>query len=196
MALYFVRHGQTQNNLENRMNTGDDNDPLTEVGKSQAVQAGIDLKANEKININVIISSNLNRAKETAKIIAEQIGYDGKIYQDTRLREQDGGIFKGKKRDEIKSEYNLNSDYEFRKLFKNRENNKKEDVTDFDQRVGEFLQDMNINFSNANILLVGHSGTSRALLRNVQDLDFETTHFEMPGVKNAQVINLETYGIV
>lgn len=193
MALYFIRHWQTKNNLENRMNTGDDNDPLTEVWKAQAHKAGEEIKKNESIKIDLIFSSHLDRAKETAQIIADEIWYEWKIYQDTRLREQDGWIFKWKKRDQIKVEYQLDSDYEFRKLFKNRKHNNKEDVTDFDARVWEFLQDMHENFPDINILLVWHSWTSRALLRNIQGFDFEEAHFQLPWIANAKIINLETF---
>lgn len=191
MAIYFIRHWQTKNNLENRMNTGDDNDPLTEVWKDQAREAWKNFS--QDISFDVIITSHLSRAKETARLFAKEIWYTWNIYQDTRLREQDGWIFKWKKRDDIKQEYNISDDYDFRKLFKNKEYNKKEDITEFDARVWEFLCDLGENFPNKNILLVAHSGTSRALLRNVQNLDFEEIHFNMPGVKNCEIINLDNY---
>lgn len=42
--VYYVRHGQTQNNAEGRMNAGESNDPLNETGKSQATKAGQNFK--------------------------------------------------------------------------------------------------------------------------------------------------------
>jgi len=176
------------------MNPGDDNDLLTEVWRDQAHVAG-KLLNKSGINIDIIISSSLDRARETAEIIAKEIWYTGKIYQDTRLREQDGGVFKWKWRDEIKNEYWLKSNYEFRRLFKSKEYNKVEDITEFDMRVSEFLKDLQINYPDKNILLAWHSWTSRALLRHVQDLDFEDIYFQKPWIENAKVINLETYSI-
>ena len=174
------------------MNPGDDNDWLTDAWREQAQKAGQDLKKTE-ICIDVIISSHLSRARETAEIIAKQIWYSWKIYQDARLREQLGWVFKGRWRDDIKAELWLQSNYEFRKVFKDKEYNKIEDISEFDARIREFLEDININYFGKNILLVGHSWTSRALIKNVQNLDFEEIHFNMPGIKNAEVINLETY---
>jgi len=194
MTLYFVRHWQTKNNLENKMNPGDDNDKLTDVWREQAQKAGNDLKKSN-ITIDIIISSCLSRARETAEIIAKEIWYFETIYQDTRLREQNGWVFRWRWRDEIKQEFWLESNYDFRKLFKSKEYNKVEDITEFDVRVLEFLTDLKVNFPNKNILLAGHSWTSRALLRHVQNLDFEEIYFQMPGVENAKVINLETYKV-
>lgn len=176
------------------MNPGDDNDGLTDIWREQAQKAGEDLKKSG-INIDLIISSSLDRAKETASIIWKEIWYTWTIYQDTRLREQNGWVFKWRWRDEIKEEFWLNTNYEFRKLFKDKKYNKVEDITEFDARVLEFLQDLNTNYPNKNILLAWHSWTSRALLRHTQDLNFEETYFQMPGIENAKVINLETYRV-
>ena len=174
------------------MNPGDDNDWLTDVWREQAQKAGQDLK-NTGIIMDMIIASPLSRARETAEIIAKEIWYTWKIYQDTRLREQLGWVFKWKGRDEIKETLWLKSNYEFRKVFKNKEYNKVEDITEFDTRIQEFLEDLSINYPHKNILLAWHSWTSRALIKNIQNLDFEEIYFNMPGVKNAEVINLETY---
>ena len=174
------------------MNPWDDDDILTDIWKQQARKTWEDMLS-EKIKIKYIISSNLSRARETAEIIAEEIWFFGQILQDSRLREQDGWVFKWRKRDDIKEEFHLKNDLEFRKIFKSRKYNKIEDVKEFDSRVGEFLRDVSANYWEENILLVWHSGTSRALLRNVQDLDFEYIHFEMSWVKNAQIIDLKKY---
>jgi len=187
--IYFVRHGQTQNNLEWRMNTWDDNDPLTQHGKQQAKQAWEQWKK-AWIYFDIIISSSLARAKETAQIIAGEIWYNGKIIIDNRLREQDGWIFKWKLRDEIKQKYWTHSDAEFRKIFKNKKYNKIEDVTEFDQRVSDSLSDIRMQYPEKNILIVGHSGTSRPILRNLNNMWFNEAHYEMKGAKNAEIIKI------
>ena len=64
--LILLRHGQSQWNLENRF-TGLKNVPLTEKGKTEAIIAGQILKKNN-INIDIIFSSVLARANETAEI--------------------------------------------------------------------------------------------------------------------------------
>jgi len=69
--LYFVRHGQSQANVD-RIFAGQFDTPLTALGKEQAGHAAQQAK---KLAIGHIISSPLSRAHDTAKIIAAAIGY-------------------------------------------------------------------------------------------------------------------------
>lgn len=66
MALYLLRHGQTDMNLERRMQGRTDTE-LNEEGRSQAAALAKEI---EKLNLNpkVIYSSPLKRARDTAKI--------------------------------------------------------------------------------------------------------------------------------
>ncbi|HET7320491.1 MAG TPA: histidine phosphatase family protein [Candidatus Saccharimonadales bacterium] len=68
--LYFVRHGQSQANVD-RVFAGHNNTPLTELGKKQAEAAGEHAKS---LHINHIIASPIKRAHDTALIIAKKIG--------------------------------------------------------------------------------------------------------------------------
>ena len=190
--IYFVRHGQTQNNLENRMNTWDDDNPLNETWIQQAKQAWINFKSTWVV-LDVIISSSLSRAQETAKIIASEIWFTWTIEIDSRLREQDWWVFKWKKRDTILSENNLKDNFEFRRFFKDIKNNQIEDVLNFDGRVSAALADISKQHAGKNVLIVGHSGTSRPLLRNIQNLEFDFAHYEMKWLSNAVIIDLENY---
>lgn len=70
MRLILVRHGQSQGNMEARIQ-GDD-DPLTALGRSQARAAGAALA--ERGDITHLYASSLDRAFETASIIGEAIG--------------------------------------------------------------------------------------------------------------------------
>ena len=192
MKIYFVRHGQTQNNLEWRMNTWDDDDPLTDKWREQALNAWLEIKK-QQITIDQIISSNLDRAQETARIIAGQINYTTEIIIDHRLREQDGWVFKWKKRSKIRELFRVSNPVDLRKLFKSKEHNEIEDVREFDTRVSESLTEIQEKYSDKTILIVAHSWTSRPLLRNIQDLGFDFAHYEMPWVSNAEVIDLENH---
>lgn len=69
--IYFIRHGQSQLNVEHRV-AGTTDTPLTAEGRRQAKAAG---KAAKDIGIDYIISSPLSRAHDTAKLIAKEIGY-------------------------------------------------------------------------------------------------------------------------
>ena len=193
-TILFVRHGQTNNNLKNNMNTGDDNDPLTEIGIIQAIAAGKSLRKSNT-HIDIIISSNLDRAIDTWKHIWDQINFRGEYAVDSRLREQDWGVFKWMNREKIMEEYSISNDYDFRKVFRDKAHNKIESAEEFSNRVMKAYVEVKEKYSWKNVLIVWHSGTSRPLLSISQKLDLEYSLYEMPWIKNAQVINLENYRI-
>jgi len=90
--LYFIRHGQSQLNVEGRY-AGRTETPLTVEGRAQAKRTGQDAKG---LKIDLIISSPLSRALETAQIVAAEIGYPlDKIIIDERLIERDFGKLEG-----------------------------------------------------------------------------------------------------
>jgi broad specificity phosphatase PhoE len=66
--VYFVRHGQTDNN-QLRV-SGKGSDPLSKLGEKQAALVGPRLK---ELGIEVILSSTLKRAHQTAEIINETL---------------------------------------------------------------------------------------------------------------------------
>ena len=70
--LYYVRHGESQDNVDriwSRPHT-----PLTERGKKQARTAGRLLKK-QGLKFDLIVSSPLRRAHDTALIIARELDY-------------------------------------------------------------------------------------------------------------------------
>lgn len=69
--IYFIRHGLSQLNVEGKF-AGSTDTPLVQKGKEQASRAG---KKAKDLGIDHIISSPLSRAYDTAKIIADEIGY-------------------------------------------------------------------------------------------------------------------------
>jgi broad specificity phosphatase PhoE len=89
--LFFMRHGQSEANAAHRYAAPET--PLSELGRQQASAAGLQLKA---AGIDLIISSDLRRAVETAEIVADQLGYDrNNILVDNRLREVGRGDLVG-----------------------------------------------------------------------------------------------------
>lgn len=93
--LLFIRHGESEaNKLE--ICAGHIDVPLTELGRQQAHTAGAEL-SNGGAKVDLIISSPLIRAFDTAVIIAEEIGYPVERIQKTELaREQYRGDLEGK----------------------------------------------------------------------------------------------------
>jgi broad specificity phosphatase PhoE len=70
-ALYFVRHGQTNWNLERRVQGQQDEPELTELGRQQAADAATRLLCGARIAL--LLSSDLTRAVQTAEIIGEAL---------------------------------------------------------------------------------------------------------------------------
>ncbi len=86
--LYFIRHGLSVMN-EQGLLAGSTDTPLAPVGKQQARAAG---QAARKLGIQLIVASPLSRAKSTATIIAEEIGYPAEaILYDDRTKERHFG---------------------------------------------------------------------------------------------------------
>lgn len=97
--VYLIRHGQTEWNLEARMQ-GHKNSPLTEVGITQAKGLHNRLM-NEKIDL--IYSSESQRAYDTARIIKGD--KDIPIYRRNGLREINMGEWEGMKQSDIINKY-------------------------------------------------------------------------------------------
>ncbi|QVK17044.1 histidine phosphatase family protein [Mycoplasmatota bacterium] len=90
--ITLVRHGQTDYN-KNRIIQGQIDIPLNSLGKEQAVKTSNHFK-NESIDL--IISSPLIRAYETAQIIANEINYTNDILIDKAFIERNFGQADGK----------------------------------------------------------------------------------------------------
>ncbi len=86
-TLIFVRHGYSEANEKNIF-AGITDVPLTETGKQQAV---LTAKFLSRYAIDVLYSSDLKRAMQTAQPIAEQTGLP--IIPNEQLREMDLGLW-------------------------------------------------------------------------------------------------------
>ena len=94
MHLYFIRHGESESNY-GELITGRQDVVLTDKGREQARQAGQDIIA-KGIKIDHIISSPLVRAQETAKLIAQEVGYpEGAIKVNDLVIERSFGSLEG-----------------------------------------------------------------------------------------------------
>ncbi len=72
--IFFIRHGESESNVLENLAAGYNHDaPLTEKGRLQATYLGERFKR-EKINIDLLFTSRLSRAMETAKIFLQASG--------------------------------------------------------------------------------------------------------------------------
>ncbi|HPG37214.1 MAG TPA: histidine phosphatase family protein [Candidatus Saccharibacteria bacterium] len=90
--LYFVRHGLSEMNKQGIFSSRSDT-PLAPEGREQARQAGQQLKDKK---IDLIVASPLQRAHDTAKIIAQELGIDeSQIILNDLFVERDFGSMEG-----------------------------------------------------------------------------------------------------
>ena len=83
--LIMLRHGQTEYNASGRMQ-GQMDTKLSDVGIRQAEAVARYMKG---VNIGYVVSSDLSRAAETARIVASSRGLP--VHLDPRLRETNLG---------------------------------------------------------------------------------------------------------
>jgi probable phosphoglycerate mutase len=100
LNIYLARHGQDQDNVRGILN-GHRDEPLTELGESQAQELAQKIKS-AGIKFNKIYSSPLIRTSETAKIIASALLIEAPELMPL-LIERDFGIMTGKPIAEIES---------------------------------------------------------------------------------------------
>ena len=111
--LILLRHGQSQWNLENRF-TGWTDVSLTEKGIEEAQFAG-KLMKKHNIEIDLIFSSVLKRANETAKLALKQMDLNHLWHnnelvmtKDQSLNERDYGSLVGQNKMEAAKKYGTN----------------------------------------------------------------------------------------
>ena len=92
-TLHFVRHGHTLYNDSNRI-SGTHNTRLSAAGRQQATA----LVSRLTMPISLLLSSDLDRAVDTARIYSKEAGIRNTIVQDRRLREVNLGVMAGRKR--------------------------------------------------------------------------------------------------
>ena len=97
--LIVVRHAETTWNREKRMQ-GTTDTPLSDVGRVQAQAVGRRLAGRP---FSALYSSDLSRARDTARAIAEHSGRE--LVLDPRLQERRFGIFEGLLAAEIMARY-------------------------------------------------------------------------------------------
>jgi len=97
--LVLIRHGETAWNRDRRMQ-GQTDTPLSDEGRAQARALGARLAS---ARFAALYSSDLARAMDTARCVADSTGHD--IVADARLRERAFGIFEGLTAAEIAARY-------------------------------------------------------------------------------------------
>jgi len=173
MKLYVARHAETNYNLDELCNDSPlVNVYLTEKGIEQGKILGINLK---DVPIDLIITSEFPRTKETARLVNEY--HNVPTIEDKRINDVLTG-FEGRPVDEFRAARN-NADNKWTVRL-----NGGESFEDEKARVKAFLDDLKKR-PEATILIVTHQAISRiiyAIIKNipnerVNELAVDNTHF-------------------
>ncbi len=147
--VIFVRHGEASSNVTGMMETKniDAKNSLTDVGKIQAEKCASLLAAEDAA---IIIASPVERAKETAEILAKKLGIDVRF--DDRIREVGAGTLEGKSitkfiaaRGDLSNWFNTTTDGI-------------EPYMSIKERSNEFMADILKEYQGRTVIVVTHGG--------------------------------------
>ncbi len=159
--ILFLRHGQAKNNVERILAGRSKGFPLTDVGVQQAQNIGEFLRP---FNISKIYSSPIERAEQTANIVASKVGLDCII--DERLTEIEMGSFSGMHYDEMFSKYgNV-----FLKFYQGHpivETNGIETFASVKKRILDMVSHCSQKYNNETILLVTHMDPIKSMISTI-----------------------------
>jgi broad specificity phosphatase PhoE len=188
-TIYVVRHGESQSNVYAHENPdkpashfGEFGSSLTEKGKEQAHTLAQKLKT---ISFSAFFSSDLNRAKETAEIIASYYGMPVTCNRILRERFFGEPMSNVKKKTIEKALDQLTDEEKFAfKYFPNGESG--QDVVN---RFQNFLKEITYEYKSKTILVVSHSYVMRSFLIHAKFAKFD----ELKGgtIKNAGYFVIE-----
>ncbi|MBR5419846.1 MAG: histidine phosphatase family protein [Lachnospiraceae bacterium] len=169
--IYFVRHGETVWNVENKI-CGATDSPLTELGHRQAVETAEKIR-DSGIRADEILYSPLSRAKDTAVHISEITGIP--MREEKRLFEQNFGKYESTPR-------NGEEFREAKKQFLNRYDGG-ESMFQLAQRIYNLLDEL--KEKGGDYILVAHNGITRV----VHSYFYEMTNDEYAafGIRNCEV---------
>lgn len=190
--VYFVRHGQTDNNNKHILNGQEANEDLNQIWLEQASQTAKEIK-NSQIKFDVIISSPQVRAKHTAEIINKEAWLNIEIIEEDLLKEQAFWEFSGKSHADLEKEYNLHTVPERARVYRN---NSVENIEQFDLRNKKAYEQILEKYKWKKVLIVAHGGNFRSIAKYLNNLTDEEAYFEKSekvSQSNAQFTKLSTY---
>ena len=193
MKVIVVRHGETEWNASKRIQ-GQKDIELNDEGREQASQTA--QKILDK-KIDLIITSSLKRAKETAQIINSF--FNVPVIEEPRIMERSFGDNEGKTKTEIdemkKQNPLIEESWDY---VKNVEYNNVERVQDFFRRVYSFLDEMIEKYRGQNILIVTHGGVTIPMHCYFNRIPLETVHnsSQMPKLKNCDFVEYDVDSFV
>lgn len=178
-TLLLARHGETDWNRDHRWqgHTG----PLNEKGRLQAKTLAASLA-----DIDAIYSSDMQRALETAEIVATYL--DATVKTDERLREVNFGEWEGLTRQEIDRRY-VGAFTRWEACERPLPAGLEADET-MAERVLQALHQIAIAHLEGRVLVVTSGGPIRAAQAHLHGVDQTTARRRLPTVGNCELVEL------
>ena len=183
MRIFLVRHGKDDGNYRG----GWSSMPLTEEGINQVKKLAEFLNTQKDYyNIEKIISSDLERARQTTNIINEKLNVNVEFTE--RLREMNNGKIAGM----------LNKDVEkiYPGLYYNtlrmdeRDPGGESPIEFHDRIIKDFKDIVKENKNHNNIMIVTHSGVINIIYRYINNMEWSNK------IKSIKVSNASIYSLI
>jgi len=166
----FLRHGQARNNVERILAGRAKGYPLTDLGIKQAQNIADFLKP---FSISAIYSSPVERAEQTASIVAKKLNLDYTV--DERLTEIDMGLLSGMPYEQMFAKYgNI-----FLKFYEGHpviEENKIETFVSIKKRVLDLVEHCSAKHNGKDVLFVTHMDPIKSILSTIMQLRPESLY--------------------
>lgn len=175
--IYFVRHGQSIWNVENKI-CGATDIELTPLGHEQAIETGKKF-IEQGLHADEILYSPLVRAAETARHISEITGIPMKAEE--RLREQNFGKYESTPRNG--AEFRL-AKQQFVTRYEGGES-----MLHLAQRIYNLLDDIKAESEKKTYILVAHNGIARVIKSYFEEMTNE--EYGDFGVKNCTITRFD-----
>lgn len=168
---YFVmRHGEAESNVAGKASTNvSSSNSLTDLGIANTRKAAQELSS---AKMDLIISSPFERAKQTAELVADELGMDkSSIIYEERVGELNLADMDGISVPDYHEFLNSGSEWSTQKPEGG------ESWADVRNRVGQFLYEIESQYAGKNILIVSHNATSRMLEQVASGKSLSGTEF-------------------
>jgi broad specificity phosphatase PhoE len=164
LRIYLARHGETDWNVERRLQGGIDT-ALNSTGRKQAAKLAERFKG---IRLDAVYSSTLSRSRETAEIVRGDIP----LKSLAGLSERRVGKFEGKKLDRTIDPATA-LEYPKRSRDPDDELDGGESLNQFYERVRTTIEFIRSQHSSGAILIVAHAITNQMILRAIFNLTLQ-----------------------
>jgi broad specificity phosphatase PhoE len=151
MKIFIIRHGTTKLNQQDRIR-GWSNPLLSEKGMKEVDETGREMMDKD---IDIIVSSDLTRAEQTAEAIKRHTG--ARMETTEKLRPWDVGKFTGQESKDVHPQLKIYAKTPNRTLPEG------ESLNDFKKRFFEGLREIISKYGNENIALVTHHRGERLI---------------------------------